>query len=191
MRYKEIVARPIREAERVPTLDQIWRYSDEFSPETNEQARLNALQHIAELRARNKEEFQQKRQSRKTFAIQDVSSLIHFDIKIFIHEYTQQLYAYLIDHPKVASEYVIDPNTVTEENIFNELVRKLKTDGHLYPVGLAVYYAFLEPGSQLESQYSSQLVDFLHYTKTVYNLGPVGKKRALDALYSQLTTAVQ
>lgn len=192
MRYNEILAAmpTINEAERVPTLAQLWKYSDEFSPEANERARQAALKHIADLRKKNKEEAESKKQARLSFKPQNVLELLGFDIQVFMHDYCVELLQFFKDYPKAVPEFVLDPATVNEDNIFTELLRKVQADGSSNPVGQTVLNALYEPGPDLEAKYQEGLDRFFTYWNAVKNLGPVGRKKAESDLLNQLASSI-
>lgn len=189
MRFQEI--KQLMESEPIPSLSSLWRYSDEFSPEANENARLAALAEIEKIRARNKIASANRKTERAAFVAKDFNSF-GFDLKTYLKEYVSSLYTFIQNNPEYASEYVNDPSIITPENLASELVKSSSLNGHanVSPIVSVAIEALTNPGPELEEKYASELSAFGEYYSAVNRLGPVGSQRYRDVLYAEIGKAL-
>lgn len=176
--------------EPVPKLSQLWKWSDEFSDEVNERARKAAMAEIESIKQSNKDGATKRKEASKEFEAKDFTSF-GINPKAFLKDYISDMLKTIKKHPHDAKDYFVDMDTVTKENMYDELVKKAKADKEADPEGFVATEIFFNAGPAVEKKYGTKLEALIDYRNSIHRLNPVVKKKAVAALNAQLKSALK
>lgn len=175
--------------EPVPTLSSLWRYSDEFSPETNEHARKAAIAEIARIKANNAKNAADRKTATKSFEKKSFSS---FGFPSgYVKEYVKDTLEYVKKHPRDAADMLgIDPSEVTASNLIPELLKKAKEDKYSDPESFVAHEIFRNGGTTLERKYKKAYDELEAYVMKINSLNPKKRKEAMAELDKEMVSAL-
>jgi hypothetical protein len=174
----------------VPKLSQLWKWSDEFSDETNEKARRMAMDEIERIKKQNAEGATKRKQYTKDFQTQEFES---FGIKpkSYLRDYISSMMKFIKKDPDAAQDYFVDPSEVTKENMIDELIKKAKQDKEKDPEQFVAIEVFLNPGRDVENKYGEKYKALSSYWDSIRRLNPAARKKAVDALTTELKAVLK